>query len=207
MRICWWEFIIVQTAAARAALVAGLVAAGLAIALPAPAGAASGCTSSGGIPCSPITTDDRAEVAEHGIRGRSFQGRTVPDEQPPQAEADTAKDEAFSAAAGSLLNAPEANSTFRFYNRNSSGKQINFRFFSKKRNWVWPGGNKYWYIPPDRKQYYVTLSCVRGEKVCFGGYWPSQPNVYWGVGRNGDKACAACCYKCNGGQAAVNFIR
>ena len=52
----------------------------------------------------------------------------------------------------------------------------------------------------------MKLICKRNEKVCFGGWWKSKPSIYWGVGQKGDKGCSACCYTCNGGQAAVNFV-
>ena len=162
------------------------------------------CAASTSVPCSPVVKDDHA--AAEASRAPRIRGRILPDEAPPTAEADAARD-LDAASVGTALDAQEAASTFTFYNRNSSGKQINFKFFSKTRNWVWPSATSSWISPPDRKQYVVKLACQKGEKVCFGGWWPSQPNRYWGVGPQGNKGCSSCCYLCRGGWAAVNFVR
>lgn len=194
-----------------ATFVAGLVLAAMAASFTPTAATAAGkaapCAASSSVPCSPIGEGDMSAAPDPSSNAAPIEGHVVPDRSPPTAAADAAAGDNDVGAAGSPLKAKAKNSTFTFYNRNSSGQEIDFKFFSKTRNWVWPGATTYWIIPPDRKQYVVKLICQRGEKVCFGAWWKANPNHYWGVGQGGNKGCSSCCYICQGGWDAVNFVR
>jgi hypothetical protein len=194
--------------AARGPMVAGLILAATALYLMPTAALAGPCAASSSVPCSPIADDDTSGAAEPSAKAAPITGRFVPDRAPPTAAADAAGAENEVGAAGGPVNAKaKKKSTFTFYGRNSSGQEIDFKFFSKTRNWVWPSATTHWILPPNRKQYYVKLICQNGEKVCFGAWWKSNPNHYWGVGYNGKQGCSACCYICKGGWSAVNFLR
>jgi hypothetical protein len=98
-------------------------------------------------------------------------------------------------------------STITFYGKNSVGKPLSVRFFSKTRHVVWPSATKAYVLPADRKIYYIQLKCERREKICVGAWAPKIPNVYWGVGPQGNKACSSCCFTCNGGSVGAEFVR
>ncbi len=90
-----------------------------------------------------------------------------------------------------------------FYFTNSAPNIIVLKAYSETRNWVWPGANSYWVLDDNSQQYYASLACRVGEKICFGGsYSPSDTPFYWGVGFQGNKSCASCCLIC--GPASAN---
>ena len=74
--------------------------------------------------------------------------------------------------------------------------QVSVAFYSQDRNRSWPGGDEV-YVLKDSRAHPITLSCQRGEKICYGG-WPTggRSTQYWGVGRNNGNHCDACCYVC-----------
>jgi hypothetical protein len=76
---------------------------------------------------------------------------------------------------------------------NSASYIIYVRAFSANRDAVWPAG-AHW-IFNDRAERCALLSCVPGEKICYGG--TDNANRYWGVGYNGNQGCANCCGFCN----------
>ena len=117
------------------------------------AAGASPCVALSGVPCWPTGSDDSSAAAASSARSGSRAGEILPDEAPVDADRDAAAAEAEAGAAGTSLDSKAANSSFTFYNRNSSGKEIDFKFFSKTRNWVWPSATTYWIAPPDKKQY------------------------------------------------------
>ena len=135
------------------------------------------------------------------ISSQARPGRLIPQRPPSDDNAAAAENELDAAGRRARR------STFRFFHRNYSGNTVYFKFFSQSRRWVWPSNTTAWVSPPDRQQRVVNLSCQRREKICLGGWWPSNPNVYWGVGPRGDQSCSNCCYICNGGQAAGNFVQ
>jgi hypothetical protein len=140
----------------------------------------------------------------------THQGRLLPDRPPQEASRPTAEAAGTRSGVDDSARIPKRKvrrATFTFYNRNATRTQINFRFFSEtRRGWVWPAGGKSWISPPNGKRYHVKLSCLKNEKVCFGGWAPKRPGYYWGVGKDGTKACSSCCYICNNNYASVRFV-
>src|SRR5262245_44032181 len=68
--------------------------------------------------------------------------------------------------------------------------------FSKTRNVTWPGGGNVFVVRPDVPQA-ARLSCVVGEKICFGGaHTRDGSGPHWGVGYNGNATCTNCCVTC-----------
>jgi hypothetical protein len=75
-----------------------------------------------------------------------------------------------------------------------NGEDVQFAFFSQNRSAVWPGGGLV-FISQQGTTVEQALSCVAGEKICFGG---NQPNhgISWGAGIDGSKGCVNCCRTC-----------
>jgi hypothetical protein len=170
-----------------------------------------------GVPCKPVAGVPCADVLPDAPASRSsgavVQGKTLNDTVPTGNMSVGSMAGAMATigtpgvGGSASTGASRVYSTFTFYNRNSSGWSARLKFFSKSRNWVWPGVYSSWSMPADRVQRYVRLSCIRGEKVCYGAWASSNPNYYWGVGPQGNRGCVSCCYTCNGGYGSVNFVR
>jgi hypothetical protein len=71
-----------------------------------------------------------------------------------------------------------------------------------RRGHVWPGKNKI-YVLDDYSVKTISISCQRGERVCYGAWVRNRSNLYWGVGYKNRNRCSSCCYTCNGGQTKV----
>ena len=83
---------------------------------------------------------------------------------------------------------------------NFSGRRIELRFFSKDRNWTWPGGNQV-YVLDDVLSHTYESNCNYLEKICFGA---SASDGYYGVGPNNDQGCNDCCAQC-GSEKTINL--
>lgn len=100
--------------------------------------------------------------------------------------------------------APElAANQLRWNMRNRSGQPIQLQYYSRTRNWVWPGNGWVYNLPADGKTYYSVITCKRGEKVCYGAWVAGNTNYYWGVGYGGKQGCTACCMICGGRQSPI----
>jgi hypothetical protein len=71
-----------------------------------------------------------------------------------------------------------------------------------RRGHVWPGNNKI-YVLDDYTVKTISISCRRGESVCYGAWVRNRSSLYWGVGYKNSNRCSNCCYTCNGGQTRV----
>jgi hypothetical protein len=81
---------------------------------------------------------------------------------------------------------------------------VDLKFFSQNRNHVWPSASTHWTI----KDYEVNsyrLTCIRGEKICFGAATSGSHRMSWGVGIAGKSACKGCCHTC-GGDTTTNVV-
>lgn len=75
---------------------------------------------------------------------------------------------------------------------------VDVSFYSQNRKAVWPGNGKVYTIRDyDVKSY--RLSCVPGEKICYGAWVRGASREYWGVGENNRNRCTKCCYTCEDG--------
>ncbi|MEM5581169.1 hypothetical protein WNZ15_01810 [Roseibium sp. AS2] len=100
---------------------------------------------------------------------------------------------ALPASAESLL--------WRFESKHS--KIVDVELYSDtRRGHVWPGSNKV-YVLDDYTVKTISISCRRGERVCYGAWVRNRSNLYWGVGHKNRNSCSSCCYTCNGGQTRV----
>jgi hypothetical protein len=77
---------------------------------------------------------------------------------------------------------------------------VDVKVFSKNRNNVWPSSTTVWTLK-DYKVHAIKISCIAGEKVCYGAFVRGNPKKYWGVGPTGKAGCANCCYTCTDGTA------
>ncbi len=83
---------------------------------------------------------------------------------------------------------------------NDSGRDIQVEFYSEDRNHAWPGGNQAYNLARARDNSW-TISCRRGEKICYGAWVKGNSTVYWGVGLNRKQRCETCCFICDGSVA------
>ena len=61
--------------------------------------------------------------------------------------------------------------------------------------YYWPGPAEAWVLE-DWDRHNFELSCVPGEKVCFGAFSAWGGTQYWGSGELCREACEACCTVC-----------
>jgi len=85
-----------------------------------------------------------------------------------------------------------------FMARSFHKNQVDIAFYSENLNRAWPGGDKAWIIA-DYDVHSYTLSCIQGERVCYGAWVRGSTSAYWGSGLGGKQPCQACCFVCNGG--------
>ncbi|MDB5650832.1 MAG: hypothetical protein JWL62_2352 [Hyphomicrobiales bacterium] len=87
--------------------------------------------------------------------------------------------------------------TFRL--RSFSKYAVDVAFYSQNRQTVWPRPGRVYVL----RDYNVTsykLSCVSGERICYGGTVKGDAAHFWGVSSSGKQVCQECCYTCNGGN-------
>jgi hypothetical protein len=76
------------------------------------------------------------------------------------------------------------------------------KFFAQNRSWVWPNASEA-YVLDDYQTHSYTLTCIRGEEICFGAWSVARGNrtgrLSWGVGRNNNESCRNCCFTCGDG--------
>jgi len=99
-------------------------------------------------------------------------------------------------ALGMFAGSAQAES-LRWQFRSFDSKVVDVKFFSSNRNHVWPSRDTVYTIKNYDVQTY-NLSCISGEKICFGAWRRGNDSKYWGAGHTGKKACSTCCYICNG---------
>ena len=93
-----------------------------------------------------------------------------------------------------------------WYVKSNYPYKVSVVFYSRtRRNHAWPGGTKVYVIANSRVKEY-SLSCRRGEKICFGAWVRGRKSRYWGVGYRGRKGCKRCCYTCNGGETRTQIL-
>lgn len=76
--------------------------------------------------------------------------------------------------------------------------QVDVKVWSKSRNNVWPSASTVWTLK-DFKVHSLSITCVEGEKVCYGAFVRGNSSRYWGVGANGKLGCSSCCFTCQNG--------
>lgn len=88
--------------------------------------------------------------------------------------------------------------------------RIQVEFYSQNRNSAWPGGTKAYYVN-DYAPHTYYLSCIRGEKICYGA-WPTggdgsgNYSTYWGAGLDGRQSCRNCCGICGADNPNTRLV-
>lgn len=99
---------------------------------------------------------------------------------------------------GSSLGAVAAKAdTMTWKIRSFSQYAVDVAFYSQNRRNIWPSTTTTYVV----RNYDVAsfpLSCIRGEKICYGAAVRGNANHYWGQGIGGKQACKGCCFTCDG---------
>jgi len=89
-----------------------------------------------------------------------------------------------------------------FFNTNIA-EQIDLRLWSKNRpgvKWSFVINAGIW------GRTNINISCKEGETICYGAWTSaSTSDLFWGVGKDGDKSCKNCCTVCDGREAQFQF--
>ncbi len=86
--------------------------------------------------------------------------------------------------------------------KSNADYKVHLKFFSQNYSRSWPGPNAstVWVLD-DYEVKTVNLSCVSGERICYGAWVAGDSSQYWGVGSSGRAGCSSCCITCGGGTA------
>ena len=104
----------------------------------------------------------------------------------------------LAAVAGLTTGAASAqHETIQFRVKSNYAYQVQLSFYSQDRNIVWPGGGRA-YTLNDSNVHTYNLTCVGGERICYGAWVTGNANKYWGVGYQNKQRCSNCCWVCNG---------
>lgn len=77
---------------------------------------------------------------------------------------------------------------------------VDVQLYSQNRGNVWPGSSRVWSIKNFETQN-MPISCVAGERICYGAWVRGTGSSYWGVGQNQKHRCSNCCYTCQSNTA------
>lgn len=88
--------------------------------------------------------------------------------------------------------------TWHFKNNHES--IVDFELYAD--NGKWPGKGSV-YSLDDGSTRNVTISCDRGEKICYGAWVRGTESSSWGAGKGGQESCKSCCYICGTGETPV----
>ena len=89
--------------------------------------------------------------------------------------------------------------------RSEHPKVTSLEFYSQDRDYVWPGDNEV-YVIDDYDEHTYTLSCNKGEKICYGAWVRNNSDSYWGSGYDGEQACEDCCFSCGAGDTPTMVL-
>jgi hypothetical protein len=103
------------------------------------------------------------------------------------------------AVAGAM---PAAAQTMVWKFRNHHPNIVDVQLYSSARGHVWPGNGQVWTLR-DGDVHRATISCVAGEKVCYGAWVRGTESSYWGGGRNNRQSCSSCCYICRNVETPI----
>lgn len=95
--------------------------------------------------------------------------------------------------------------TWKFQNDYKYKAQVKF-FSSDRKGHVWPGQDRAYNLN-DGGTHAVKISCLGGEKICYGGWVTGNSKLYWGVGADGKQGCENCCFKCQGNETPVIHLK
>ena len=77
---------------------------------------------------------------------------------------------------------------------------VDVKLYSQSRRIVWPSATTVWSLR-DYKVHKIPISCVAGERICFGAWVQGNSRRAWGKGSDGNLSCQNCCYICDDGKS------
>jgi tetratricopeptide (TPR) repeat protein len=132
------------------------------------------------------------ELRKRGVPGKAPPRAGAPAE-PPRAEPPRAE-------------LPPAGTPVRFTwrLRNNTGETIHVKLFGPGRSHVWPGVGRNWRLDAGARLE-QRITCLQGEKICYGAWYRRDPDTFWGVGLDGDQSCRGCCTTCTADSVSPDF--
>ena len=96
----------------------------------------------------------------------------------------------------------QQNHTLTFKFKSDYKYKVQVAFFAQDRTHVWPGRGEAYNLD-DSRVHEIRLSCMRHEKICYGGWVTGSGKLFWGAGSDGKRACEGCCYRCDNDETPV----
>jgi hypothetical protein len=106
--------------------------------------------------------------------------------------------------AGGQAAQAQSEMTWRFQNDFKYKAQVKF-FSADRRGMSWPGPDRA-YVLDDRLTHAIRISCLGGEKICYGA-WVPDSRLYWGGGRDNAQHCEDCCFRCQGQETPIILLK
>jgi len=78
----------------------------------------------------------------------------------------------------------------------SDGRGLLVKFYDRTSGGVWPTSSTA-YVANPGGSVVRTLSCTRGNRICYGATTDPSTTRYWGIGLEGNRGCDACCNTCD----------
>ena len=95
--------------------------------------------------------------------------------------------------------------SLKWHVRSEHDAKISLEFYSQDRDHVWPGDGDV-YVIDDFDTHDYTLTCNKGEKICYGAWVRNHSDSYWGSGYDGKEACDTCCFTCGAGDTPTMVL-
>jgi hypothetical protein len=96
--------------------------------------------------------------------------------------------------------------TFRMLSEHPDDLEVVF-YSDDRKGYQWPPGGRVYELDDSDEVSRFKISCLGGEKICYGAWVADRPRTSWGVGMNRQFSCKNCCYKCNGGETPVITLK
>ena len=156
----------------------------------------------------PSLPDDTYLARGKDFVSQEWSSETSADESytEPETSADQGTDESGAVSAGvdagpaTGLGPDEMIWNFRSYDPHI----VDVVLHAVSRRRAWPGGDEV-YSLKDSNWHSFRLSCVPGEKICFGAGVRGNYSESWGVGVENRSGCSNCCYTCSGNEVSWNL--
>lgn len=84
--------------------------------------------------------------------------------------------------------------TFKF--RSFHANIVDVKLYSDSRRVHWPAGGRVWSLKNSNVNN-LKITCLTGEKVCYGAWVRGTRSMLWGVGYERNMRCTGCCYTCS----------
>jgi len=98
-----------------------------------------------------------------------------------------------------------ADDAMTWFFKNTINQLIAVQLYSESRpGHTWPAVDTMLLIPANGAVYHSEISCLNGEKICYGGWISGSPNgTYWGSGYHDAEHCTNCCFVCGRGNTDI----